>query len=219
MWHILVLATLLGVANAFDIPARQAFLVDMVGKEDLMNAIALNSSMFNGARIVGPAVAGILVAMIGEGWCFFANAVSYIAVIVGLMMMQVRRPVQKPPSGSPLTHILEGFRFVRQTRPIRAILLLLGLVSLVAMPYTVLMPVFADRILHGGARGLGILMSATGVGALLAALTLASRTGVRGLGRWVAYSCGGFGASSGPVRVRRAASGSPPRSWCPRGSA
>ena len=193
--HILVLATLLGVANAFDIPARQAFLVDMVGKEDLMNAIALNSSMFNGARIVGPAVAGILVAMIGEGWCFFANAVSYVAVIVGLMMMQVRRPVQKPPSGSPLTHILEGFRFVRQTRPIRAILLLLGLVSLVAMPYTVLMPVFADRILHGGARGLGILMSATGVGALLAALTLASRTGVRGLGRWVAYSCGGFGAA------------------------
>ena len=195
VWHILVLATLLGVANAFDIPARQAFLVDMVGKEDLMNAIALNSTMFNGARIVGPALAGILVAMIGEGWCFFANAVSYVAVIVGLMMMRVRRPVQKPPSGSPLTHILEGFRFVRQTRPIRAILLLLGLISLVAMPYTVLMPVFADRILHGGARGLGILMSATGLGALLAALTLASRTGVRGLGRWVAYSCAGFGAA------------------------
>jgi MFS family permease len=195
VWHILVLATLLGVANAFDVPARQAFLVDMVGKEDLMNAIALNSSMFNGARIVGPAVAGILVAMIGEGWCFFANAVSYLAVIVGLTMMRVRRPVQEPPSGSPLAHILEGFRFVRQARPILAILLLLGLVSLVAMPYTVLMPVFADRILHGGARGLGILMSATGVGALLAALTLASRTGIRGLGRWVAYSCGGFGAA------------------------
>ena len=195
VWHILVLATLLGVANAFDIPARQAFLGDMVGKEDLMNAIALNSTMFNGARIVGPAVAGVLVATIGEGWCFFANALSYVAVIVGLMTMRVRRPVQKPPSGSPLTHILEGFRFVAHTRPIRAILLLLGLVSLVAMPYTVLMPVFADRILHGGARGLGILMSATGVGALLAALTLASRTGVRGLGRWVAYSCGGFGAA------------------------
>ncbi len=96
VWHILVLAASLGVANAFDIPARQAFLVDMVGKEDLMNAIALNSSMFNGARIVGPAVAGILVAMIGEGWCFFANAVSYIAVIVGLTMMRVPRPFQKP---------------------------------------------------------------------------------------------------------------------------
>ncbi len=195
VWHILVLATLLGVANAFDIPARQAFLGDMVGKEDLMNAIALNSTLFNGARILGPAVAGVLVATIGEGWCFFANAVSYVAVIVGLMMMRVRRPVQKPPSGSPLTHILEGFRFVAHTRPIRAILLLLGLVSLVAMPYTVLMPVFADRILHGGARGLGILMSATGVGALLAALALASRTRVRGLGRWVAYACGGFGVA------------------------
>jgi MFS family permease len=195
VWHILVLATSLGVANAFDIPARQAFLVEMVGKEDLMNAIALNSSMFNGARIVGPAIAGILVAMIGEGWCFFANAVSYVAVIAGLMMMRVRRPSRKPPSGSPLTQIVEGFRFVGHTHPIRAILLLLGLTSLVGMPYTVLMPVFADRILHGGARGLGILMSATGVGALLAALTLASRTGVRGLGRLVAYSCGGFGAS------------------------
>jgi MFS family permease len=195
VWHIVVLATLLGVANAFDIPARQAFLVDMVGREDLMNAIALNSSMFNGARIVGPAVAGVLVAVIGEGWCFFANAVSYVAVIVGLVMMRVPRPFRKPPAGSPWTQILEGFRFVGHTRPIRAILLLLGLVSLVAMPYTVLMPVFADRILHGGAGGLGILMSATGVGALLAAFTLASRTGVRGLGRWVAYSCGGFGAS------------------------
>jgi len=195
VWHILVLATLLGVANAFDIPARQSFLVEMVGKDDLMNAIALNSSMFNGARIVGPAVAGVLVAVIGEGWCFFANGVSYIAVIVGLAMMRVSRRGRTPPRGSPLAQIVEGFRFVGRTRPIRVILLLLGLVSLVGMPYTVLMPIFADRILHGGARGLGILMSATGVGALLAALALASRTGVRGLGRFVAYSCGGFGAA------------------------
>ncbi len=194
VWHIFVLASLLGVVNAFDIPGRQSFLVDMVGKEDLMNAIALNSSLFNGARIIGPAIAGILVARIGEGWCFFANAVSYIAVIIGLLMMRVR-PRSHRPSGSPLAHIIEGFRFVRQTGPIRAILLLLGLVSLVAMPYTVLMPVFADKILHGGARGLGILMGATGVGALLGALTLATRTGVRGLGRWVAFSCGGFGVS------------------------
>ena len=192
VWHIFVLASLLGVVNAFDIPVRQSFLVDMVGKEDLMNAIALNSSMFNGARIIGPAIAGILVARIGEGWCFFANAASYIAVIIGLLMMQVR-PHSFRPSGSPLAHIIEGFRFVRRTGPIRAILLLLGLVSLVAMPYTVLMPVFADKILHGGARGLGILMGATGVGALLGALTLATRTGVSGLGRWVAFSCGGFG--------------------------
>jgi len=192
VWHIFVLASLLGVVNAFDVPARQSFLVDMVGKEDLMNAIALNSSMFNGARIIGPAIAGILVAKIGEGWCFFANGVSYIAVIAGLLMMDVK-PRPRATSGSPVKHLIEGFRFARHTAPIRAILLLLGLVSLVAMPYTVLMPVFADQILHGGARGLGILMGATGVGALLGALTLATRTGVQGLGRWVAFSCGGFG--------------------------
>src|SRR6202142_213361 len=167
----------------------------MVGKEDLMNAIALNSSMFNGARIVGPAIAGILVAKIGEGWCFFANGVSYIAVIIGLMMMRVQRPARRASTASPWAHIIEGFRFVRRTEPIRAILLLLGLVSLVAMPYTVLMPIFADKILHGGARGLGILMGATGVGALLGALTLATKRGVYGLGRWVALACAGFGFS------------------------
>jgi len=189
VWHIFVLAALLGIVNAFDIPGRQSFLVDMVGKEDLMNAIALNSSMFNGARVVGPAVAGILVAKIGEGWCFFANGVSYIAVIIGLFMMRVQPRKIAPIAGSPLQHILDAFQWVRSTTPIRALLLLLGLVSLVAMPYTVLMPVFADKVLHGGARALGILMGATGVGALLGALTLASRTGVRGLGRWVAYSC------------------------------
>ncbi len=193
VWHIFVLAALLGVVNAFDVPGRQSFLVEMVGKEDLMNAIALNSSMFNGARIIGPAVAGILVAKIGEGWCFFANGISYVAVIIGLAMMRVPPPAYRASLASPLAHIAEGFRFARQTAPIRALLLLLGLVSLVAMPYTVLMPIFADRILHGGARGLGILMGATGVGALLGALTLASRSGVRGLGRWVAFSCAGFG--------------------------
>jgi MFS family permease len=195
VWQIFVLATLLGVVNAFDIPARQSFLVDMVGKEDLMNAIALNSSMFNGARIVGPAIAGILVAKIGEGWCFFANAVSYIAVITGLLLMRVKRPTRLASSGPALAHLKEGLDFVLNNEPIRVLLLLLGLVSLVAMPYSVLMPVFADRILHGGARGLGILMGATGVGALLGALTLATRAGVRGLGRWIAFSCGGFGSS------------------------
>jgi MFS family permease len=195
VWHIFVLAALLGVVNAFDIPARQSFLVDMVGKEDLMNAIALNSSMFNGARIIGPAISGMLVARIGEGWCFFANSVSYLAVITGLMMMRVDRPSRLAPSGPALTRLIEGFRFARNTGPIRALLLLLGLVSLVAMPYSVLMPLFADRVLHGGARGLGLLMGATGVGALLGALTLATRSGVRGLGRWVAFSCGGFGIS------------------------
>lgn len=192
--EIFGLAIMRGIVNAFDIPGRQAFLVEMVGKEDLMNAIALNSSMFNGARIIGPAIAGIVVAKIGEGWCFFSDAVSYIAVIVGLLMMQVAPRVRRP-MGSPLEHVIEGFRFVRETAPIRALLLLLGLVSLVAMPYTVLMPVFADRILHGGARALGMLMGATGVGALLGALTLATRTGVQGLGRWVTFSCAGFAVS------------------------
>ncbi len=194
VWHIFVLAALLGVVNAFDIPGRQSFLVDMVGKEDLMNAIALNSSMFNGARIIGPAVAGVLVAKIGEGWCFFVNGVSYIAVIIGLLLMRV---VCKPrvTTSSPLDDILEGFRFAKNTTPIRALLILLGVVSLVGMPYTVLMPVFADRILHGGARGLGILMGATGVGALLGALTLALRSGVKGLGRLIAFCCAGFGVS------------------------
>jgi MFS family permease len=195
VWHIFVLASLLGVVNAFDIPARQSFLVDMVGKDDLMNAIALNSSMFNGARIVGPAIAGVLVAGIGEGWCFFANAVSYIAVIIGLLLMRVETPRKFAAAGSQLQHMLEGFQFVKRTGPIRTLLLLLGLVSLVAMPYSVLMPVFADRILKGGARGLGILMGATGVGALLGALTLASRSGLQGLGKWIAISCGGFGVS------------------------
>jgi MFS family permease len=194
VWHVFVLASLLGVVNAFDIPGRQSFLVEMVGKEDLMNAIALNSSMFNGARVIGPAIAGILVAKIGEGWCFFANAVSYIAVIIGLLLMKVHSP-ERAAISSPVEHMMEGFRFVNQTAPIRALLLLLGVVSLVGMPYVVLMPIFADQILHGGARGLGILMGATGVGALLGALTLAFREGVKGLGRWVALCCGGFGLS------------------------
>jgi len=194
VWHIFVLAALLGVVNAFDIPARQSFLVDMVGKEDLMNAIALNSSMFNGARVIGPAIAGILVAKIGEGWCFAANSISYIAVIVGLSLMHVHC-VPRASKRSPIENIIEGFRWVNHTRVVRALLLLLGLVSLVGMPYTVLMPIFADKILHGGARGLGILMGATGVGALFGALTLAAKTGVKGLGRWVAFACGSFGVS------------------------
>jgi MFS family permease len=209
VWHIFVLAALLGVVNAFDIPGRQSFLVEMVGKEDLMNAIALNSSMFNGARVIGPAVAGVLVARFGEGWCFFANGISYIAVIAGLMLMKVSAPARASAHRPPLEHLIEGFQFVERTTPIRALLLLLGLVSAVGMPYTVLMPIFADRILHRGGQELasligshdlgavrlGILMGAAGVGALLGALTLALRTGVKGLGRWVATCCAGFGVS------------------------
>ncbi|HZD32900.1 MAG TPA: MFS transporter [Candidatus Angelobacter sp.] len=195
VWQIMVLAAALGTVYAFDIPARQAFLMDMVGREDLMNAIALNSSMFNGARIVGPAVAGIVVAWVGEGWCFFANAVSYIAVIVGLLMMRIQHPVKVVIEGSPLEHILEGFRFVAKAMPLRSILLLLGLVSLVGMPYMVLMPVFASQILHGGAKELGWLMGATGVGALMGALSLTTRVGVKGLGKLIAMCAAGFGAS------------------------
>ena len=194
VWHIFLLAALMGVVNAFDIPARQSFLVEMVGREDLINAIALNSSMFNGARIVGPAVAGILVATIGEGWCFFANGASYIAVIIGLTMIRVA-PAAAPKKASAISHIIEGFRFVAHTAPIRALLLLLGLVSLTGMPYAVLMPVFADQIFHSGARGLGILMGFSGAGALVGALALATRQTVSGLGRWVAVSTGVFGVS------------------------
>jgi MFS family permease len=207
--QIFVLAALLGVVNAFDIPGRQAFLVDMVGKDDLMNAIALNSSMFNGARVIGPAIAGVLVARLGEGWCFFANGVSYIAVIIGLVLMKVHAPAKASPHSSPLEHIMEGFRFVSRTAPIRNLLLLLGLVSVTGMPYVVLMPIFADKILHNGGQEfasfigshdlgavrLGILMAAAGIGALLGALTLAMRSGVKGLGRWVSVCCAGFGIS------------------------
>ncbi len=194
VWHVFVLAALLGVVNAYDIPARQAFLMDMVGREDLMNAIALNSSMFNGARVIGPAIAGVLVARIGEGWCFFANAVSYIAVIAGLLLMDVRI-VTARRTGSALAHIVEGFQFVHQAKPIRDLLLLLALVSLVGMPYAVLMPIFAQDILHSGACGLGILMGATGIGALIGAITLASKQGLRGLGRWVAVCSVTFGVT------------------------
>jgi MFS family permease len=192
VWHVFVLASLLGFVNAFDIPARQAFIVEMVGKDDLMNAIALNSSMFNGARIVGPAIAGILVASIGEGWCFFSNAVSYIAVLTGLLMMKVAAR-KRSQEASALSAIKEGFQWVFNTKPIFALLLLVGLVSLVGMPYAVLMPIFADRILHHGARGLGILMGFSGAGALTGALALAAKSGLRGLGTWVAASSACFG--------------------------
>lgn len=192
VWQIFVLSSLLGIVNAFDIPARQAFLVEMTNREDLMNAIALNSSAFNGARIAGPAIAGILVSLVGEGWCFFANAVSYIAVIAGLLMMQVTPRKAPRITASAVRHVIEGFRFVADTAPIRALLLLVGLSSLAGMPYSVLMPIFADRILNAGPQGLGILMGISGIGALMAALILASRHTVRGLGRWVALAAGVF---------------------------
>lgn len=194
VWEVILLASLMGVVNAVDIPTRQAFLVEMVGREDLMNAIAINSSMFNAARVVGPSIAGILVAWKGEGWCFLLNSLSYIAVIAGLFAMKIARKAVEHIA-SPLEHIAEGFRFAHDTGPIRAILMLIALVSLVATPYAVLMPIFAAHVLHGNARTLGILMGAAGLGAMSGALLLAGRSRVQGLGRWVAISGAGFGIS------------------------
>ena len=194
IWHIFVLSALLGAVNAFDIPARQSFIVEMVGKADLMNAIALNSSMFNASRVVGPAIAGILVAAIGEGWCFFANGISYIAVIVGLALMRVAPHQPARHHGSPVANIVEGFRFVLRHPAIHALLILLGIASVTGMPFTVLMPVFADRILHGGPKALGWLTGSSGVGALAAAILLASRQTLKGLSGWIAAAATAFGA-------------------------
>src|SRR5205823_3267922 len=195
VWHIIVLAVLLGFVNAFDIPVRQSFVAEMVGREDLVNAIALNSSMMNGARIIGPAIAGIVVAAVGEGWCFLINGLSYLAVIVGLLFITAGNQPPQEERGSYMEAILEGFRFVLRTRPVRMLLVMIGVVSLMGMPYSVLMPIFADNILNGGAKGLGILMGFSGLGALMGAIILATRQGVRGLGNWVMFACGGFGVS------------------------
>jgi len=149
VWHIMVLASLLGIVNAFDIPVRQSFIAEMVGREDLINAIALNSSMMNGARIIGPAIAGILVALVGEGWCFLLNGVSYLAVIIGLLFITAGNNPPHEDQGSRIEAIREGFRFVLHTQPVRALLLLIGVISLMGMPYSVLMPIFADEVLKG----------------------------------------------------------------------
>jgi MFS family permease len=195
IWHIFVLAILLGVVNAFDMPGRQAFIVELVEKEDLMNAIALNSSIFNGARVIGPAVAGALIAGIGAGWCFFANGVSYIAVIICLLLMSLKPREPVDGSRSDLSGVLDGFRYVQRTKPIRAVILMLALISLAGMPYSVLMPIFADRILHQGAHGFGILMGATGLGALAGAMSLATRSNTSGIGKLIATTSAGFGAA------------------------
>ncbi|HJR52527.1 MAG TPA: MFS transporter, partial [Gemmatimonadota bacterium] len=192
-WHIVALAAGLGIIHAFDIPARQSFLVEMVGRDDLINAIGLNSSLFNGARMIGPAVAGVLVAAVGEGWCFFINAISFAAVLVALLAIRVP-PFQAPAKTSTLSRIREGFAFAVHERPVRALLVMLSFLSLVGMPFMVLMPVFADRVLFGGPAAYGILMSAAGMGALAGAIALASKRDVRGLGGWVARAAIGFGA-------------------------
>jgi len=196
VWHIMVLSVFLGLINAFDMPTRQSFLLEMIeNKDELGNAIALNSSMFNGARLVGPAIAGLVIAAIGEGLCFFLNAVSYIAVIIALLAMKLppRHHHQKKSRGM-MVEFKEGFRYVIGFSTIRNILLLIALVSLAGMPYTVLMPIFAKDILQGGAHTLGFLMGAVGVGALSGALILASRKNIIGLSRWIPFSATVFGA-------------------------
>jgi MFS family permease len=186
-WVIIVIAFLVGIVNAFDVPIRQSFLVQMVGKEDLPNAIALNSSIFNGARVVGPAIAGFAIAWIGEGWCFFLNGVSFLAVIIALLAMRLTPVERKPSTESPLRSLMQGFRFAMSDLPIRSALLLLSWLSLLGLQYSVFLPIFANEILHGGGpRGLGLLMSSAGVGAVVGALHFAARTEFKGLARWIA---------------------------------
>ena len=186
VWSLIVITFLVGIVNAFDVPIRQAFFVEMVGKEDLPNAIALNASIFNGARVVGPAIAGFAIAWIGEGWCFFLNGVSFFAVILALLAMKIQVHERKANTESALESLLQGFRFAMKDRPIRSALLLLSALSLLGLPYSVFMPIFANDILHAGARGLGVLMSAAGVGAVLGALQFAARTSYQGLVKWIA---------------------------------
>lgn len=194
IWEIIALVMFQGAVNAFDMPARQAFVVQMIERrEDLGNAIALNSSMVNGARLVGPAVAGVVIAAVGEGYCFLIDGFSYLAVIASLLAMRVIRTAAQRERLRLTAELREGWRYVRQSAPIRSVLLFLALISLVGMPYTVLMPIFAAAILHGNAHTLGFLMAAAGCGALAGALTLAMRRGVLGLGRVIVWSATLFG--------------------------
>ena len=186
VWHIVVLGVFLGVINAFDIPARQAFLVDVVeSKEDLGNAIALNSFIFNGALLIGPSIAGVLIAFFGEGPCFILNGVSYLALIGALFFMKI--PEKKIASGNLQVGrgILEGARYAFHSVPIRSILMLVALVSFMGVSYMLLMPVFAAKILRGGPQAFGYLMSATGVGALAGAVFLATRKNIIGLAKLI----------------------------------
>ena len=195
IWHILVLSFVQGLINAFDIPARQTFLVQMVEKpEDLGNAIALNSSMFNSARLVGPAIAGILIATVGEGMCFLVDGLSYLAVIMSLLMMKVKPRKVERPFVHVLYELKEGFRYAFRFLAIRSILVLVGWVSLLGMSYTVLLPVFAKEVLHGGPGILGFLTSAAGLGALGGAIYLALRQSVFGLGKHIMVATGLGGA-------------------------
>jgi len=194
VWQIVLLSGLLGIVNSFDIPIRQAFTVEMVeNREDLPNAIALNSSMVNAARLIGPSIAGILIAISGEGVCFFLNAISYLPVIWSLLSMKVVKKDVKPQASHIFLELKEGVSYAFNSSPIMAILALLALVSLMGVPYQILMPVFAKDIFHGGPYTLGFLVAMSGVGALAGAIYLAARKSVLGLNRIIAYTSALFG--------------------------
>jgi MFS family permease len=201
LWEIIVLTALQGVINAFDMPGRQSFLVQMVtdrtgvDRNDLSNAIAINSSMANGARLVGPAIAGLVVAAFGEGWCFLFDGVSYFAVIASLLLMRIEARESLRHKASMLEQMREGWDYVRAFRPIRTILLLFSLISLMGYSYAVLLPIFAAQVLHGGATTLGWLTGASGVGALVSALSLALRKSVVGLTRMVQIAAAMLGVA------------------------
>jgi len=196
VWHIIVLSVLLGLVNAVDIPVRQSFVVEMLeSREDLPNAIALNSFLVNGARLVGPSVAGFVIAALGEGVCFLLNGVSFLAVIAALLAMKVVAEPRAAKESHVLHNLREGLTYTFGFEPIRAILILLASVSIMGMSYGVLMPVFAKDILHGGPKALGFLTACAGMGALVGAASLASRRTVRGLGRVIAMASTTFGAS------------------------
>ena len=196
IWHIIALSVFQGLINAFDMPARQTFLIQMVeDRDDLPNAIALNSSLVNGTRLIGPSIAGVIIAVVGEAWCFMIDAISYIAVIASLLAMTITAAeVEKVVRNLNVRQQLaEGWRYVYNNPAISKILLLLAVVSLVGMPYTVLMPIFATEILQGGPYTLGFLMAASGTGALTGAFFLAARRSVLGLGRFIPGMAALFG--------------------------
>jgi len=195
IWEIVALSIFQGLINAFDMPGRQSFLVQMVnGRADLSNAIALNSTMVNGARLLGPALAGITIAAVGEGWCFLIDGVSYFAVLASIYAMRVSSQNAAGAEGDLMEKLREGWNYVTRFPPIRTILILFSIVSLMGIPYTVLMPEFATEILHGGPHTLGFLMGAVGIGAVGSAVTLAVRKSVRGLYWMLPVVAGVFGA-------------------------
>jgi MFS family permease len=195
VWHVLVLGAFQGLINAFDTPARQSFVIEMVAsRDDLPNAIALNSSMVNAARLIGPSIGGVLIAAVGEGWCFAADAASYLAVIGSLLAMRISPRAPRTSKAHVLVELRDGLRYVASVVPIRSILLLLAFVSFTGIPYMVLMPIFAAQVLHGGPHTLGLLTASSGAGAVIGALWLASRRGVLGLPRVVCLAGGSFGA-------------------------